>query len=350
MARKKSAKPVREKNWHSRHETAFSHDRVRHIRAERTFKPSAAALANWPVCDSPNAVVLSHSGQWAFVEHEGEELLCELDERVGEGAGAVLAPGDDVLVEEADGVWMVRALAARRTHLSRLSVAHAGAVQQTFAANIDLVVIMVAAARPAPKQGFIDRILITADAGRVTPILVVNKMDLVKESPPVAALYRDLGLDVYEISCAERTGVKPLRDALKNRLSVVVGQSGVGKSSLLNALDPDLDLATQEVSDSNDKGRHTTSAGRMYHLGGNTRIIDTPGVRQLGLWGIEPADLSLYFPELAECAQACRFRDCRHTIEPDCAVRNAVDSGEIPARRYRSYLKIRESLENDQKN
>jgi ribosome biogenesis GTPase len=350
MSRKKSAKPVREKDWHNSHETAFSHDRVRHIRAERTFRPSAAALANWPVCDSPNAVVLSHSGQWAFVDHENAEILCELDERVGEGAGAALAPGDEVFVEQSEGVWMLRALRPRRSHLSRMSVAHAGAVQQTFAANIDLVAIMVAASRPAPKQGFIDRILITADAGKVTPILVINKMDLVKESPSIAALYRDMGLEVFEISCVRKSGIKALREALKNRLSVVVGQSGVGKSSLLNVIDPDLDLATQEVSDSNDKGRHTTSAGRMYHLSGNTRIIDTPGVRQLGLWGIEPAEVSLYFPELGERAQECRFRDCRHTIEPDCAVRNAVESGEIPERRYRSYLKIRESLENDQKN
>ncbi|NIA12854.1 MAG: ribosome small subunit-dependent GTPase A, partial [Nitrospiraceae bacterium] len=294
----------------------------------------------------PNAIVVAHSGQWVFVRMSEEEHLCLIDERLTAGRATLLAPGDEVYVEFQDGEEpLVRTLAPRRSKLSRLAHAHSRLEEQVIAANVDVLAVVTSALRPRFKPGIVDRYLLAAEAGGVGVLLVVNKMDLVDAEPKAVAPYRDLGLAVVNTSATAGRGIDTLHEALAGKVGVFAGQSGVGKSSLLNALAPHLDIATKEVSASTDKGRHTTSASRLHVLEGGTRLIDTPGIRQLGVWGISPEELAFYFPELSEAAGDCRFRNCTHIHEPDCAVLAAIERGDLPKARYESYLRIRSSLE-----
>ncbi len=291
----------------------------------------------------PNGIVLSPYGALAFVECEGEEVLCRVADDLVMGKTSILAPGDRVQIKVGEDENLVEAVAPRRSHLTRPSIRHAGG--QVFAANVDLLAIIIAAAKPAIKRGLIDRYLIVAEQGGVEPVLCVNKMDLVKAEPPEVALYRDMGLRVVTMSCESGDGLGELREILVGRLSILAGHSGVGKSTIVNSLAPDFDLATQEVSTSNEKGRHTTSASRLYHLPDGIDLIDTPGIRQLGLWEITPENLALFFADIAGHVPDCKFRDCTHIHEPNCAVRAAVEAGEIAQARYDSYIRIRDSLD-----
>ena len=362
--RRKKKRTVREKDWDHRHEDAFTHDLRRHRRTDTAISDAAPA-PDIPEDFEPNGLVISHSKKWAFVlwndqagsEREGErtrepetsrsnhEDLCRINEYLLERGATILAPGDRVLVESVDGEPWVRAVAPRRSKLSRPGGEHARVSEQIFAANIDVLVVVASAAKPPFKPGLVDRYLIAAEVGGVTPILCINKMDLVESEAPELSAYRELGIQVIPTSCETGEGLDDLRNALRGKLCVFAGHSGVGKSSLLNSLQPELDLATREVSEATQRGKHTTSAARLYELDDGLRIIDTPGIRQLGLWGVSPEEVAFYFPEIAEQAAACKFRDCTHTHEPDCAVRQAVDDGQIPRLRFESFLRIRESLQ-----
>jgi len=343
MKRQKKKKRVRTRDWTEEHEFAFTHDRAKHRRGP-TVPDSVLEKGFQPSTSDPNAVVVSHSGQWATVKMDGQERLCLIDESLLEVDATLLAPGDAVRVEpEGDG-WFIRGIAERRTKLSRLAVEQSRVTEQLIAVNVDVLIVVAAARQPRFKPGLVDRYLIAADVGEVAPVLCVNKMDLVDAEPDGVAQYRDLGLTVLNTSCVTGLGIETLREILRDKLGVLAGHSGVGKSSLLNVLDPSLDLGTREVSVATEKGRHVTSASTLYELAGGIRVIDTPGTRQLGVWGISAEELALYFPEMERLATDCRFGDCTHTHEPDCAVRQAVDSGAVPKLRYNSYLRIRESL------
>ncbi len=346
--RRKKKSRVREKDWDHSHEDAFTHDLRRHRRTD-TALSAAAPLPDIPEDFEPNGLVISHSKKWAFVQWEGNEELCRIGEYLLERGATILAPGDRVLVETLEGDPWIRAVAPRTSRLSRPGGEHARVSEQIFAANIDVLVVVAAAAKPAFKPGLVDRYLIAAEVGGVTPILCLNKVDLVESEPAELSAYRELGIHVIKTSCETGEGLPGLREALRGKLSVFAGHSGVGKSSLLNSLQPELDLATREVSESTQRGKHTTSASRLYELDDGLRIIDTPGIRNLGLWGVSPEEVAFYFPELAELAAACKFRDCAHTHEPDCAVRQAVEAGEVPKLRYESYLRIRVSLQDPAK-
>lgn len=342
--RRKKDKAPRTRDWHDKHEHAFSHDRSKHRQAEAavptpTKEPSREA--------HPNAIVISHTGQWAFILSDHREHLCLIDESLGWGKSSLLAPGDEVEVEFGQEQPVVRAIAPRRTKLSRLAHEHRDFSEHILAANIDTMVIVAAAAKPRFKPGLVDRYLVAASRGGVSPVMVLNKMDLVDAEPPQIAMYRDLGLPVISTSCVTGDGIADLREALRGKLSVLTGHSGVGKSSLLNGLDPSLEILTQEVSSSSEKGRHTTSASRLYVLHDDIRIIDTPGIRNLGLWDVSPQELAFYFPEMEELAAQCKFRDCSHTHEPECVVLAAIEDGHISKLRYDSYLRIRQSLKDD---
>jgi ribosome biogenesis GTPase len=239
---------------------------------------------------------------------------------------------------------MVQAIATRRTRLSRLAHVHSDLSEQVIAVNVDVLVIVASAVKPRFKPGLVDRYMIAAQVGAIEPLLVVNKMDLVESEPGEVQLYRGLGLPVIQTSCVTGLGLDELRRALRGKLAVFAGHSGVGKSSILNVMSPALDIRTGEVSDINEKGRHTTALSRMHLIDGDIRIIDTPGVRNLGIFNVTTEEVAFYFPEFVEIAGQCRFHNCTHIHEPECAVRNAVEAGDIPRLRYESYRRIRDSL------
>ena len=345
---RKRTSRVRNRDWETQHEQSFSHDLKKHLRTNTPIVHVAAAQSSDKVPDDfePNGLVVSHSKKWAFVWWNDKEHLCRISDALIERDSTILAAGDEVLVEQIeDGEPTVRAVKPRRTRLSRHAIEDSRVSEQVIAANVDLLLIIVAAAKPAFKPGLVDRYLICAEAGGVEPILCINKMDLVEGAPGDVDIYRALGVPVILTSCSDGRGVEELRTRLLGKIAVLAGQSGVGKSSLLNVLDPGLDLATREVSTSNEKGKHTTTSSRLYRLDGDITLIDTPGVRQLGIWKVTFQELAFYFPEIAEHAAGCRFRDCTHSSEPGCAVRAGVESGDIPERRFLSYLRIRSSIE-----
>lgn len=338
-------KQVRTRDWSDKktHDHAFTHDRARHRKAAGA-PPTLLPLPVIPDSATPNGLVISHSGKWAFVQIGDTEHLCLIDDAMRCNRASLLCPGDEVFVSLSGEHPLVQGVAQRRTKLSRLAPVHSSLEEQVVAANVDLLVVVASASRPAFKPGVIDRFLVNAQIGGVTPVAVINKMDLVDAEPEAIAMYRGLGLPIVGTSCTTGQGLDELRSLLQGKLSVVAGHSGVGKSSLLNALDPELTIATQEVSKTTDKGRHTTTASRLYRLRDEIRIIDTPGARNLGIWGISTEEVSYYFPELAEYAVGCKFRDCTHIHEPECAVLEAVESGKITKLRYSSYRRIRDSI------
>ena len=231
----------------------------------------------------------------------------------------------------------------RRTVLSRSDPGNPH-LERVIAANIDVVVNVVSLNSPPLRPGLIDRYLIATGKSGAEPLICVNKIDLLasaEELEPVRP-YQDAGVPVVFCSAATGGGLAELSDALAGKLCVFAGHSGVGKSSLLNALDPRLDLLTGAVSSGNDKGRHTTTSSALYHLPNGVIVIDTPGVREFGLWDVTPADVRLYYREFE--AFSCAFSDCSHTHEPGCGVKAAVDAGQIAAARHQGYVRILESL------
>jgi len=341
--RKKKKKRVREKDWASQGDLAFSVDRAKHVRTGSVPEGDEEA-PGIPEGVAPNGVVVAALGPRAVVKMAGEETLCRVDERLCVGRASALSPGDDVWVEPDQDTHFVRAVGSRRSKLSRVATRGGRVEEQVIAANVDLLVIVASILQPRLKPGLVDRYLIAAEAGGVQPLLCIHKTDLAAEEPEAVSIYRDIDLEVVNTSCVTGEGIEALRGALCQKLSVLAGHSGVGKSSLINALAPGLDIETREVSDYNEKGKHTTSSSRLYEIPGGIHIIDTPGIRRLGVWGVSHAELAFYFPEMEALAAGCRFRDCTHTHEPDCAVRAAAEAGNLPERRYQSYLRIRESL------
>lgn len=267
------------------------------------------------------------------------------------GAGPRPAVGDEALLSELeDGRLRLVGLGPRRSVLSRPDPGNPRQ-ERVLAANIDVAVVVASVVRPALKPALIDRFLIAIERGGARPLLCVNKSDLLadeaarEEVRDALAPYRGLGLEILWTSAETGEGLAELRAALAGRTCVFVGHSGVGKSTVLNALDPERARDTGTGREFDGKGRHTTSASELVELPGGTRLIDTPGIRSLGLWKIAPDELGQSFADFEEPAQFCRFRDCRHRSEPRCGVREAVDAGRVARERYATYLRILESLD-----
>ncbi|MFW6133564.1 MAG: ribosome small subunit-dependent GTPase A [Planctomycetota bacterium] len=215
---------------------------------------------------------------------------------------------------------------------------------KVIAANMDALLIVAAVKRPPLRRALIDRFLIVAERGGLSPVLVVNKVDLARPDEAMLGEFRALGVEAVTTSVKTGEGLDALTASLRGRRSVLTGASGVGKTALVNRLLPGTDAPTRSVRAKDERGRHTTSAASVYDLPEGGMIVDTPGVRELGV-NLSAAELPWYFPEFEPCANDCRFNDCTHTHEPDCAVRAAVERGDIPARRYHSYLRILDSIE-----
>ncbi|MEN6451077.1 MAG: ribosome small subunit-dependent GTPase A [Thermoguttaceae bacterium] len=215
--------------------------------------------------------------------------------------------------------------------------------QQIIVANVDQLAIVTSAAEPRLKPNLIDRLLMAAEKGTAKPLICINKIDLVDPASlqPLVGVYAQMGYDVLLTSTRLGFGIERFRRALAGRASVVAGQSGVGKSSLLNSIDPSLDLHVQPVSDENEKGKHTTTTARLLPLAGGGYVVDTPGMRQFQLWDVTPEEVPGFFRDLRPYANLCRFPNCTHTHEDDCAVKNAVADGRLDERRYESYCHLR---------
>jgi ribosome biogenesis GTPase len=259
-----------------------------------------------------------------------------------------LAVGDVVSVErvDADASWAISEITPRRSQLARRAPG-GGWGERIVAANVYQVVVVFAAAKPEPHPRMLDRFLVIAEANQLAARIVVNKVDLVGEAAARQrfADYERAGYALHLTSVAKRIGLAELHESLVGRSSVLSGPSGVGKSSLINALFPGLDLRVGEISESVNKGRHTTVGGYAHPLPDGGYVIDTPGLREIGMWSLEPEHVDRLFPELRPYLEQCRFNDCTHVGEPDCAVRAAVDSGAVSRARYESYRKLRDELD-----
>jgi ribosome biogenesis GTPase len=257
-----------------------------------------------------------------------------------------LAVGDRVRVRPSGEDLVVEEVLARRNSLSRPASGRANR-RQVIAANLDLVVIVMSVADPPWKPATVDRYLVLASRAGIPGLLCLSKIDLAPEAAthPALEVYRGLGIPALVASTIGEPGVGALAAALTGKVGVLLGPSGTGKSSLLNALAPGLDLPVGEVSGRTGKGQHTTSWVEMLDLPGGGHVVDSPGLRVLDLTGVEPGELEVHFPEIRARAGACRFPDCRHVAEPDCAVKLAVENGELAPFRYDSYQRIRKSLE-----
>ena len=215
--------------------------------------------------------------------------------------------------------------------------------QHVLVANVDQLVIVTSAAEPRIKPNLIDRLLVTSEKAGIRPIICINKIDLIEPADlmPLAGVWAQLGYEVLFASAVAGIGIDRLRAWLTGAESVVSGQSGVGKSSLLNAVEPGLHLRVQTVSEESQKGRHTTSTAELIPLSFGGYVVDTPGIRQFQLWDVIPEEVAGYYRDLRPYVSRCRFPDCTHTHEDACAVKDAVADGWIDARRYESYVQIR---------
>ncbi|MCX6020865.1 MAG: ribosome small subunit-dependent GTPase A [Chloroflexi bacterium] len=300
----------------------------------------AAALA--PV-GALTGVVIETQRYHAVVQCDAGLVPCALAESSGAVDGAGLVVGDRVTLDLENERGLLRQVLPRTTQLVRLrgdwSRRSGAGDAHVVAANVDVAVIVAAAASPPFHPRFIDRYLIMCQYGGVAPIICVNKCDLGVERPSLAA-YERAGVPVVFASAATGEGLDELRAMLRGKSAVLTGQSGVGKSSILNRLLGDESLRVGLVSDGNSRGRHTTTSSVMKPLEGGGAIIDTPGIRSLGLWQVDRASLRWYFPEFEEWDGECRFRDCAHMDEPACAVRDASVRGDIAPARYESYRRI----------
>ncbi len=280
------------------------------------------------------------------VQSEDSCWVCRVRGRLkrGRAQGDRLALGDAVrFTPLPDGSGVIEEVLPRQRALTRGAPAARGEYQQVLLANPDQVVLVFACAQPAPRFGMLDRFLVIAEQQGIPAVIVANKVDLVGESQArrLFAPYQPLGYPLLFTSVKSGLGIEALRGCLQGKLSALAGPSGAGKSSLLNAMQPELGLEVREVSQSTLKGRHTTVVRQMFPLTGGGYVADLPGLRMLALWDIAPEEIDGYFRELRDLVAECQFNDCTHLNEPGCAVRAAVERGEVSELRYHSYLRMR---------
>jgi len=268
----------------------------------------------------------------------------------------LIVVGDVVEFElNEDGTGVIEKIPERKNYLSRKApyikgVSEKGRrFEQIIAANIDYTFCVVSVDKPKFNNRVLDRMLVTAESCETTPIIIINKYDLFKKKRKDYwyELYTTLGYKVIRTSVITGQGIDEIKNVIQGKTSVFIGHSGVGKSSILNQLDPRINQKVGEVSEVWNKGRHTTVTAQLFKLNENTFVIDTPGVREIEPFGLTREDITHYFREIAIVARNCKFNTCTHTHEPDCAVKEAVEQEIIPYERYESYLRLVETLEED---
>jgi ribosome biogenesis GTPase len=278
--------------------------------------------------------------------HEDKVIECKLNKELQFSLGQKIVVGDRVYFEPDNGTGWIKSLVPRRSFLARVRgdstrfSAFSQAIQ-TIAANIDIALIVASVMNPRFTPSLIDRYLVICQNGNVNPVICLNKADLSRERHPILNWYRlHLGLEVIEASTVTGEGMERLRDCLHGKMSVLVGKSGVGKTSIINELIPGANLRTQPVGNKTGKGKHTTAISNLYRWDDESYIIDTPGVRSLGLEHIEKGSLKYYFPEFEEFEKYCKYTNCIHEHEPECGIKQAAVDGKIDKYRYESYLRI----------
>ena len=302
-----------------------------------------------------NGVVYKSTGSWYTVKDNAGKFwsarikgIFKIDEITSTNPVSV---GDKVEVEEneVEQTALITKIYDRTNYINRQSP-RAKHQQHIVAANIDLSLLLATLKEPRTSQGFIDRSLVASEMYHVPSIIVFNKADLHKRKEDekfqqLKTMYEQIGYKVFLISVNDNMGVDELKEELKNRVTLISGHSGVGKSSLLNLIFPELKLKTQDISGWSGKGLHTTTFAEMFDLPSGGSIIDTPGMREFGLIGVSKQELSHYFKEMRERLVNCQFNNCLHINEPGCAIKEAVVNGEINEDRYVSYVNILDSIE-----
>jgi ribosome biogenesis GTPase len=296
-------------------------------------------------------VVLNGTGGiWSVRTVDGVTRDVSIRGRLKQEGADKLAVGDDVRIEleERGDSWVIAELYPRRSRLARRAPGGARG-ERVVVANIDQVIVVFAFAKPEPHPRMLDRFLVIAAANDISARIVLNKYDLADAPPPWLDEYRIPGYPIHITSARERIGLEELAAALHETVSALSGPSGVGKSSLINAIYPGLNLRVGAISESVNKGRHTTVGAAMHPLPDGGFVVDTPGLREIGVWNLDANDLDACFLEFRPFIGECRFGDCRHVQEPGCAVRGAVAEKLIGASRYDSYCKLLEELEAGEK-
>lgn len=295
-------------------------------------------------------LVIKSTGSWYTVLdlEQGQTLQCRLRGAMrlsGSRSTNPVVVGDDVVVEQTpEGDSLITGISPRRNYLIRRA-SNLSRESHIIAANIDMVYIVVSAANPVTSPEFIDRILVTCEAYKIPATILINKSDL-DRGELITEIYESAGYAVRNVSAATGEGIEELRKLLDGKLSLLTGNSGVGKSTLINAIDPTVEARTGEISSYHHKGMHTTTFSEIFPLVSGGYIIDTPGIKGFGLVDFDKDELARYFPDLMRFAPDCAFYNCTHTHEPKCAVMQAFAQGEIQESRYDSYLKM---LEDDGK-
>lgn len=302
------------------------------------------------------ALVYKSTGSWYVVKTEAGQVMnarikgiFKIDDITSTNPIAV---GDEVIIEkenEVEGTVMITEILPRRNYVTRQSPSHKKQ-HHIVASNLDQSILFATLRDPKTSQGFIDRFLVTCEAYHIPALVVFNKADLYRRKEheqyeALKAMYNAVGYTTVLTSLAKGEGVEEVKSILQDKITLMSGHSGVGKSTFLNAIFPGLNLKTQDVSGWSGKGMHTTTFAEMFDLPFGGRIIDTPGMREFGLVDIPRQELSHYFPEMARLINDCQFNNCLHTKEPGCAVIKAVQEGAIHEDRYVSYYKILESIE-----
>ncbi|MCC6499234.1 MAG: ribosome small subunit-dependent GTPase A [Anaerolineales bacterium] len=289
-------------------------------------------------------MVKTQSGFFTVKTDQGL-IVCQLRGKLkqGKATGDIAALGDNVQITILnDGSGAIEEVEERKRAITRLDPRPQGEYQQVLLANADQAVFVFACAHPNPKLKMLDRFLVIAEKQRIPAVIIANKIDLAGDAKSIFGLYEAVGYRVVYASAKTGEGIDELKNILAQKVSAFAGPSGVGKSSLLNAMQPGLGLAVNDVSTAINKGKHTTVTRELFALDGGGYVADTPGWKSLALWDTTPEEMDAYFPELRDLVAHCQFSDCTHIHEPGCAVVNAVEEGKIHDQRYESYLRLRE--------